>query len=153
MQRNVRHDKRKFTIALVRGAEATANNDFRPVYRITKEFAGGHKSFGWSSLPLVQDDKEMKRCKEHSAMFLPHITFNEVPPLVDEMVSQHNMPMWTASPNRSGIVTTINAFKRSIVAEIDCLPGELFIIVPVVPVKQQLLLGNSRSFPKCRKTG
>ena len=163
VQRSVCRDKREFAIALVREAEDAADrNDFRTVYRITKELACGRKSFDGpvkdvNGRLLIHDDEQLKRWKEHFTTVLNRITSGEVPPLVDEMASHRNMRIRTVPPSRREIISAINALKRSKAAGLDGLPAELFIAAPAVTADLLLPLvrksWESETFPREWKKG
>lgn len=47
----------------------------------------------------IDDDKQLKKWKEHYTIVLDYIASGGVPPLVQEMASHNNMRIRTASPD------------------------------------------------------
>lgn len=72
--------------------------------------------------------------KEYFATFPYRTTFNEVPPLENDMQSHCNVRMRTA-PRISKFIFVINTFKRSKAAELDVSLVEFFHVASAVSGK------------------
>lgn len=133
--RSVYHDKRKFTIALIRKVKVAGNNNnFAIIYSTKKKVADGCKSFDGliknvcgRFLIMISNWTDGKKT---SRGFQPYRS--EVRRTADDKASHRNMWIWPVSPNRNEIIFAINVLKRNkdatfTVSEGSGNPGNFFV--------------------------
>lgn len=56
---------------------------------------------------LIDDGDQLERWEEHSTTILNRVTSGEIPPFMDDMLSQSNMRIRIGSPNRNEAICAI----------------------------------------------